>query len=44
MSDAGAQRAVAGGNASAVERKERELDPHLVWVMLLIVIALVLRR
>jgi hypothetical protein len=36
MSDAGAR--------GAEERKERELDPHLVWVMLLIVIALVLRR
>jgi hypothetical protein len=38
MNDAGARR------VDAVERKERELDPHLVWVMLLIVIALVLRR
>jgi hypothetical protein len=36
MSDARSER--------VEDRKERELDPHLVWVMLLIVIALVLRR
>jgi hypothetical protein len=34
----------AGGQSVEEPRKERELDPHLVWVMLLIVIALVLRK
>jgi len=30
--------------ATHEEPKERELDPHIVWIVLIIVVALILRR